>query len=321
MKAVYQTKYGKSEVLQYGEQSTPNIKPDEVLIDNHASSVNPRDWMIRSGRYQLQFLVPSFPLILGSDLAGDVIAVGAKVSGFKVGDRVFGMKNPSEGLASYAEKVAVSERNIALIPEGLSYLDAGGIPLCSLTAWQALVDKAAIKAGMEVMVIGASGGVGSYGVQIAHALGANVTAVCSAASSEMVTELGANKVIDYHQEDFTQSPESYDLIFDTIGRHSLSRCSKVLKSGGTYVSTVPSPKNLKAMATTKLASFFSAKNQKASVVMVKASGTDLGKIARLLASKEIKPVVDRVFPIQDVAKAHDYSRSLRAKGKIVLQIQ
>jgi len=321
MKAVYQTKYGKSEVLQYGEQSTPNIKPDEVLIDNHASSVNPRDWMIRSGRYQLQFLVPSFPLILGSDLAGDVIAVGAKVSGFKVGDRVFGMKNPSEGLASYAEKVAVSERNIALIPEGLSYLDAGGIPLCSLTAWQALVDKAAIKAGMEVMVIGASGGVGSYGVQIAHALGANVTAVCSAASSEMVTELGANKVIDYHQEDFTQSPESYDLIFDTIGRHSLSRCSKVLKSGGTYVSTVPSPKNLKAMATTKLASFFSAKNQKASVVMVKASGTDLGKIARLLASKEIKPVVDRIFPIQDVAKAHDYSRSLRAKGKIVLQIQ
>jgi len=321
MKAVYQTKYGKSEVLQYGEQNTPNIKPDEVLIDNHASSVNPRDWMIRSGRYQLQFLVPSFPLILGSDLAGDVIAVGAKVSGFKVGDRVFGMKNPSEGLASYAEKVAVSERNIALIPEGLSYLDAGGIPLCSLTAWQALVDKAAIKAGMEVMVIGASGGVGSYGVQIAHALGANVTAVCSAASSEMVTELGANKVIDYHQEDFTQSPESYDLIFDTIGRHSLSRCSKVLKSGGTYVSTVPSPKNLKAMATTKLASFFSAKNQKASVVMVKASGTDLGKIARLLASKEIKPVVDRIFPIQDVAKAHDYSRSLRAKGKIVLQIQ
>ena len=321
MKAVYQTKYGKSEVLQYGEQSTPNIKPDEVLIDNHASSVNPRDWMIRSGRYQLQFLVPSFPLILGSDLAGDVIAVGAKVSGFKVGDRVFGMKNPSEGLASYAEKVAVSERNIALIPEGLSYLDAGGIPLCSLTAWQALVDKAAIKAGMEVMVIGASGGVGSYGVQIAHALGANVTAVCSAASSEMVTELGANKVIDYHHEDFTQSPESYDLIFDTIGRHSLSRCSKVLKSGGTYVSTVPSPKNLKAMATTKLASFFSAKNQKASVVMVKASGTDLGKIARLLASKEIKPVVDRIFPIQDVAKAHDYSRSLRAKGKIVLQIQ
>ena len=321
MKAVYQTKYGKSEVLQYGEQNTPNIKPDEVLIDNHASSVNPRDWMIRSGRYQLQFLVPSFPLILGSDLAGDVIAVGAKVSGFKVGDRVFGMKNPSEGLASYAEKVAVSERNIALIPEGLSYLDAGGIPLCSLTAWQALVDKAAIKAGMEVMVIGASGGVGSYGVQIAHALGANVTAVCSAASSEMVTELGANKVIDYHHEDFTQSPESYDLIFDTIGRHSLSRCSKVLKSGGTYVSTVPSPKNLKAMATTKLASFFSAKNQKASVVMVKASGTDLGKIARLLASKEIKPVVDRVFPIQDVAKAHDYSRSLRAKGKIVLQIQ
>jgi len=321
MKAVYQTKYGKSEVLQYGEQSTPNIKPEVVLIDNHASSVNPRDWMIRSGRYQLQFLVPSFPLILGSDLAGDVIAVGAKVSGFKVGDRVFGMKNPSEGLASYAEKVAVSERNIALIPEGLSYLDAGGIPLCSLTAWQALVDKAAIKAGMEVMVIGASGGVGSYGVQIAHALGANVTAVCSAASSEMVTELGANKVIDYHHEDFTQSPESYDLIFDTIGRHSLSRCSKVLKSGGTYVSTVPSPKNLKAMATTKLASFFSAKNQKASVVMVKASGTDLGKIARLLASKEIKPVVDRIFPIQDVAKAHDYSRSLRAKGKIVLQIQ
>ena len=158
MKAIYQTKYGKSEVLQYGELDSPVIKANEMRIKNYASSVNPRDWLIRSGKYQLQILVPSFPLILGSDFAGEIIEIGSKVKGFKSGDNVFGMKNPSQGLATYSEEVVSRANNIALIPKGIFYTQAVGVPLCSLTAWQALVEKTGIKTGMKVLIIGASGG-------------------------------------------------------------------------------------------------------------------------------------------------------------------
>jgi NADPH:quinone reductase-like Zn-dependent oxidoreductase len=318
MKAIYQTKYGKSDVLEYGEQPTPQLKADEVRLKNHASSVNPRDWMIRNGRYQLQFLVPSFPLILGSDFAGEVLEVGAKVKGFKKGDKVFGMKNPLDGLATYAEQVVAPEKNIALMPENISYAEAAGVPLCSLTAWQALVH---IKKGMKILIIGASGGVGCFGIQIAKAFGGEVTAVCSRSNEAMVSELGASKVIDYHQQDFLKGYNSYDIIFDTVGRHNLAKCSPVLNLGGSYISTIPSPNNFKAMAGTKFKSLFSRNTKNAKVVMVKPIGSDLAKIAELISDGSIRAVIDQIFPIQQAAAAHDYSRSLHAKGKIILEIQ
>jgi len=287
MKAIFQTKYGKSGVLQYGEQTRPKLKANEIRIKNYASSVNPRDWMIRSGRYQLQFLVPSFPLILGSDYAGEVIEVGAKVKGFKSGDKVFGMKNPAEGLATYAEEVVASAKGMTLIPKGISYTEAAGVPLCSLTAWQALVEKAGMKKGCKVLIIGASGGVGSFGVQIASALGGEVTAVCSQKNAALVTDLGATKVIDYHQHDFLKSEGRYDIIFDTIGRHNLSKCSTKLNPGGTYVSTIPSPKNLKAMVITSINAMFSKACKKAKVVMVKAEGSDLEEVAKLISAGNV----------------------------------
>ena len=252
MKAVYQTKYGNSDVLQFGDQPTPELKPHQVRVANHATSVNPRDWMIRGGRYQLQFLVPSFPLVLGSDLAGEVIEVGKSVHNFKVGDRVFGMKNPTEGLATYAEQVAVSESNIAHIPEGLSFLDAASVPLCGLTAWQALVDKAHVQTGNKVLIIGASGGVGSFAVQIAKALVTEVTEDCSGDNTKLAEALWASKTIDYQQQYVLMGSDTYDVVFDTIGRHSFAKCDKVLNAGGRYVSTIPSPKNLKAMVLTQL---------------------------------------------------------------------
>lgn len=321
MKAVYQTSYGKSHVLQYGEQTSPDIKPNEVLVRNYASSVNPRDWLIRSGRYQLQFLVPKFPLILGSDLAGEVIEVGERVRNFKAGDRVFGMKNPSEGLGAYAEHVSVPEDNISLIPDGLSYVEAAGLPLCALTAWQALVDKGHITKGNKVLVIGGSGGVGSYAVQIAKALGAEVSAVCSVGNAQMVERLGASKIIDYKSTDFTKAADRYDVIFDTIGRHSLARCERILNSKGRYITTIPSPSNLLAMLMSNIQSPFSVNARKANVVMVKSCGEDLRQISHLVERAQVRPVIDQVFRIQDAAKAHDYSRSLRAKGKIILDIQ
>jgi NADPH:quinone reductase-like Zn-dependent oxidoreductase len=321
MKAVYQTKYGKSDVLQYGEQANPTPKANEIRVKNYASSINPRDWMIRRGRYQLQFLVPSFPLILGSDFAGEIIEIGSKVKGFKLGDKVFGMKNPSEGLATYSEEVVAPTKNMAIIPKGLSYTEAAGVPLCSLTAWQALVGKADMKKGLKVLIVGASGGVGSFGVQIAKALGGEVTAVCSQKNAAMVTDLGATKVIDYHQQDFLKSESRYDIIFDTIGRHDLSKCSPIMNPGGTYVSTVPSPKNLKSMVITKIQSFFFKSCKKAVVVMVKSDGSDLDEVAKLILAGSVKPVIDQVFPLQQASLAHDHSRSLRAKGKIILEIQ
>jgi NADPH:quinone reductase-like Zn-dependent oxidoreductase len=321
MKAIYQTEYGKSDVLQYGEQPTPVIKADEVRIKNHASSVNPRDWMIRSGRYQLQFLVPSFPLILGSDFAGEVLEIGSRVMGFKEGDKVFGMKNPSEGLATYAELVTAAEKSITLMPEGSSYIEAAGIPLCALTAWQALVQQGRMKKGMNILIIGASGGVGSFGVQIAKALGGKVTAVCSQTNESMVTRLGASEVVDYHQQDFLKANDCYDIVFDTIGRHNLTKCLPILNPGGSYISTIPSPSNLKAMVATKFTSLFSRNTKKAKIVMVKSAGSDLAEIAKLVSEGSLQPVIDQIFPIQQAAKAHDYSRSLRAKGKIILKIR
>jgi len=321
MKAVYQTKYGKSDVLQYGEQDSPVMKANEIRIKNYASSVNPRDWMIRSGRYQLQFLVPKFPLILGSDFAGEVTEIGKSVKSYEIGDKVFGMKNPSEGLATYASEVVVLAKNVTPMPNNISYNEAAGVPLCSLTAWQALVDKAGIKAGMKVLVIGASGGVGSYGVQIAKALGGKVTAVCSEKNTGLVTDLGAMKVIDYHQQDFLKEGSHYDIIFDTIGRHDLNKCALILNKGGTYVSTVPSPKNLKSMAATNLKSLFLKTTKKSTVVMVKSNSRDLAEVAKLISAGSVKPIIDQIFPLQQTSQAHDYSRSLRAKGKIVLEIQ
>ncbi|MDK9558235.1 NADP-dependent oxidoreductase [Marinobacter sp. M216] len=321
MKAVFQTAYGNSDVLQYGDQEAPEITANQVLVRNYASSVNPRDWLIRSGRYQLQFLVPKFPLILGSDLAGEVLKTGSRVKGFKLGDRVYGMKNPLEGLATYAEQVSVPARNLALIPGNLSYVEAAGVPLCGLTAWQALVDHANLKAGQQVLIVGASGGVGSYSVQIAKALGASVTAVCSGANAEMVKRIGAGRVIDYLQSDFTKENDRYDIILDTVGRHDLQRCAPVLKPGGYYISTIPSPKNLKPMAATRVRSLFSKTALRAEVVMVKPSGRNLQSVSDLIDRGAVIPLIDRVFPIEETAAAHDLSRSQRARGKIILDIQ
>ncbi len=321
MKAIYQTQTGKSDVLQFGEQDSPRLKANQIRIENHAASVNPRDWMIRSGRYQLQFLVPAYPLILGSDFAGKVVEVGRDVTRFKLGERVFGMKNPYRGLATYAEEVVAAEKNMAHMPKDFSYEQAAGMPLCALTAWQALVNQAQIQAGMKVLVIGASGGVGTYAVQIAKALGAEVTGVCSEVNHSMVSLLGARELIDYRESDFTKGEAQFDIVFDCIGRHSLERCAAILNPGGCYVSTIPSPKNFFAAAKSGLKSIFVRSTQKAKVVMVKPVSEDLARLSGMADKGQIEAVIDRVFPLEEAAAAHDHSRSLRAKGKIILKIR
>jgi NADPH:quinone reductase-like Zn-dependent oxidoreductase len=321
MQAIYQQRYGGSEVLTFGELPQPTIKPNQVLIEVHATSVNPRDWLIRSGKYQLQFLVPKFPLVLGSDVAGVVVAVGAKVKNFKQGDHVIALKNPSHGLATYAQYVAVDEYALALKPSIMSFEEAGGLPLCSLTAWQALADIAKLKQGDKVLIIGASGGVGTFAVQIAAALGAAVTAVCSTANHDLVLGLGATKAVDYKSENYKASLSGFDAVFDCIGRENLNTCRGLLNDGGIYVSTVPSPLNLKLTLLTTLKHRLWPNTKRAGVVMVKSRATDLKRITDLINRQQLRTVIDTTFPLAAAAQAHDLSRSLRAKGKIILKVR
>lgn len=321
MQAIYQQRYGGSEVLTFGELPQPTIKPHQVLVEVHATSVNPRDWLIRSGKYQLQFLVPSFPLVLGSDVAGIVVAVGAKVKNFKQGDHVIALKNPSDGLATYAQFVAVDEHALALKPSTMSFEEAGGLPLCSLTAWQALVDIAKLKQGNKVLIIGASGGVGTFAVQIAAALGAVVTAICSTANHDLVLGLGATKAVDYKIENYKTSLSGFDVVFDCIGRESLNTCRHLLNDGGIYVSTVPSPLNLKLTLLTTLKHRLWPSTKRVGVVMVKSRATDLRQITDLIHHQKLRTVIDTTFPLAAAAQAHDLSRSLRAKGKIILKVR
>ena len=321
MKAIFQNKYGSSDVLMYGDLPQPAIGRHQVLVEVYASSINPRDWLIRSGRYQLQFLVPAFPLVLGSDISGVVVAVGASVTRFKPGDPVFGMKNPAQGLGAHAEFAAVNEASLASKPQSLDFDAAGGMPLCSLTAWQALVDIADVQRGKRVLIIGASGGVGTFAVQISKALGAVVTGVCSATNHALVKSLGADYAIDYKADDFKNMGSTYDIIFDTIGRESLASCKGVLAAGGMYVSTIPTPKNLVAALASKVKHAVFKSSKRCGVVMVKPCHTSLEKIAALVQKGQIITVVDSVFPLMDAKKAHDLSRSLRAKGKVVLHVK
>ena len=321
MKAVYIERFGPSEVLAYGDRPRPAGKPDEVLIEVRAAGVNPRDWLIRSGRYQLRWFLPSFPLILGSDVSGVVAEVGERVESFEPGDEVYAMQPSSRGFGGYAELAAIAELAVALKPSKLSFEQAAGVPLAGLTAWQALRGNARMQAGDKVLVVGASGGVGHYAVQIAKALGAEVTGVCSTANVDLARRLGADRVIDYKKERFTDVADGFDVVFDTIGRESLRTCAPVLRPGGTYVSTMPGAGTFLEMARSRLASALSRRARRSEVVLVRSRGSDLEAMARSIEAGELTTVVDTVYPLAEAAKAHDRSRTLRTRGKLILKVR
>ncbi len=321
LKAVYIERYGPSEVLTYGDRPRPVPKPDEILIEVHAAGVNPRDWLIRSGRYQFRWLLPRFPLILGSDVAGVVVEVGEQVVRFEPGDKVYAMVPSSRGFGGYAEYAAVPDPAATWIPESMSFEEAAGVPLAGLTAYQALARNANMGPGERVLVIGASGGVGHYAVQIALGFAAQVTGVCSNANIEMVRRLGAMRVIDYKQEHFSDVARGFDVVFDTIGRESLRTCAPVLKPGGTYVTTIPGVGTMLAMARSRLAGRFSRQALRSEVVLVEADGTDLEAMTILAEAGELSTIVDSVYPLEEAAKAHDRSRTFRTRGKLILKVR
>ena len=312
MKAVVIRRYGAAEVLQYEDVEQPKIEPTQLLVKVRASSVNPIDWKIRQGMLSL-IIGNKFPKILGFDVAGDVVEVGSGVTRFKPGDPIYGSTSFPGG--GYAEFAAIPENLATLKPTNLSYEEAAAVPLAALTALQALPDQGNIQTGQTVLINGAAGGVGIFAVQIAKALGAVVTGVSSTKNLDLVKSLGADRVIDYTQQDFAEDTAQYDIIFDAVGKRSLSETKKVLKPNGVYITTVPSPKVLLESVLTAF-----LPGRKAKFLFEKPNAKDLLFLKELIEAGKIRAVIDRTYPLQELAAAHGYSETGRAVGKIAIAV-
>lgn len=323
MKAVVNTQYGSPDVLQFVEVAKPVPAANEVLIKIHATTVETTDAIFRGGkvfsaRLATGMMKPKDP-IPGSEFAGEVEAVGDAVTRFQVGDRVFGTAAPKVG--AHAEYISLPEDSaIALIPDHLSAAEAVSIHPGAMTALPNIKGVANIQPGQRILIIGASGSIGASAVQLASHFGADVTGVCSTANVEMVKSLGANRVIDYKKEDFTQSQGKYDVVFDTVGKSSFSQAKRVLKPDGIYLTTVLSPTILLQMLWT---SKFGRK--KAQLVFAGLRSTEekngyLTLLLDLVASGKFKPVIDRCYRFEQIAEAHRYVETGRKKGTVVLTL-
>jgi len=317
MKAVAIRNYGSPEVMNIEEIGQPAVADDELLVRVRYSSVNPIDWKIRNG--SLRLLVRSrFPMTLGFDIAGEVVDEGRSVRGFKGGDRVLGMLSLGQR-GAYAEYVRTRENNVVMMSGNIDFREAAAIPLAGLTAYQALHGKGRIRSGQTVLINGASGGVGSFAVQIARAAGASVTAVCGTNNIELVKTLGAERVIDYRKQDFTQSPERYDIIFDAVGMLSFFKVRRNLTDSGRYVTTLPNVSIIVGFVVIPVLSLFGYR-KKSAFVSVKPDSADLGRLMLLVKEMKLIPLIDRVFGFEEIREAHAYSEKGHARGKIVIRI-
>lgn len=320
MRAVLLPESGDMDVLRVESLAVPAVGPHDVLVRVRAASVNPRDWMIRAGTYPFRRTLPSFPFVLGSDVAGTIVQVGARVDDWSVGNDVFAMVPTTYGFGGYAEYAAVPAKSLALKPADATFEDAAAVPLAGLTALQAIRDDGRMKPGNRVVVVGASGGVGHYGVQIAKALGAStVVGVCSERNADMVRELGADRVIDYRSESFLDAlkdDEPYDLVFDAIGRHSLAKCKKIMSRRGAYVTTVPSA----GIVFDAVRTFVWRFGRTARIVLVASRGEDLALMASWMESGQLHSVVDQTAPLEGYADLLGHSRTFRTRGKNVFVI-
>jgi len=323
MKAVTYCEYGSPEVLRLEDVEKPVPDDDPILVRVHAAAVNPLDWHFMRGtpylgRFGMGLRKPK-DTRMGVDYAGVVESVGRNVTQFKPGDEVFGGKS-----GAFAEYVAVrADRAVVLKPANLSFEQAAAIPVAAVTALQGLRDQGGIRPGQRVLVNGASGGVGTFAVQIAKALGAEVTGVCSTKNVAMVTSIGADHVIDYTREDFTSGTQRYDLIVDNVGNHSLSALRHVLTPAGKYVMIGgpagrwldPLPRAASAFVYSRFVS------QDMRFFIASLNGKDLTTLRDLAGAGRLTPVIDRRYPLSDVREAIRYLETGHARGKVVLTMQ
>jgi NADPH:quinone reductase-like Zn-dependent oxidoreductase len=312
--------YGGADRLQVREVDRPEPGPGELRIRVRAAGVNPVDWKIRRGDLRL-ILRSKLPMILGGDVAGEVDAVGPGVSRFGPGDPVVALLDLARGGGGYAEFAVCPESAAARRPEAWSVEEAASVPIAGLTALQSLRDLGRLPegGGGSVLVNGASGGVGTFAIQIAKAMGARVVGTCSASNEGLVRGLGADEVIDYRLEDFTRRDDRFDVVLDASARSSFGRSSRVLKPGGAYVSTLPSP-GLFAWKGALPVLRLLGNRKRAHFVLVSALGEDLAFLGRLGDEGRLRPVIDRVFPLEEVRQAHERSETGHPAGKVVLRI-
>jgi len=313
MKATLIDKYGGNEVVEVRDVPQPQPGSNDVLIRVHAAAINPLDWKIRSGVVKI-FTGQTFPKILGSECAGEVVATGSRVRRFSQGDQVIGFTGIKR-LAAFAEYVCAPERTTFPKPVDITFAQAATIPIAGLTALQALRDLGRLAAGQHVLINGASGGVGTFAVQIARIFAAKVTAVCSGANSELVQGLGADRVIDHTREDFTKGSERYDLIFDAVAKTPFAACKRVLAPKGIYVTTLPT---FAVLLNQFLTGHLTSK--KARLVVVRPNTRDMEWMKGQIEAGRIRIVIDREYPLEQIREALAYSEAWRAKGKVVVKI-
>ena len=306
MHAVVVHQFGGPEELKYEETADPVMNPDDVLIKIYATSVNPVDWKIRKGDRKG---AGKFPMILGRDVSGVVERVGSEVTDFQPGDEVYANPDISRP-GTYAEYIAVRTSEIALKPVTIGHESAAAIPLAGLTAWQGIFDHGGLQSGQNILIHGAAGGVGSMAVQLAKWKGAYVIGTASAQNAAFLKQLGADEVIDYKNEDFSEKLKDLDVVFDTIGGDVQTKSLKVLKPGGILVSTV----GIKDEEALK------AKGLRGAQYMAHPSADQLQQLADLVDTGKIKPVVFKIFSLKEIEEADRLSEEGHSRGKIVLMV-
>lgn len=332
MKAACINAYGSDRVLELREFPDPRPGAHDVLVKIHAASVNPIDFKIRDGKLRI-LRSQQFPLILGHDCAGEIIQLGERVSKFKIGDRVF--SRPRNGrIGTFAELIAIDQTEVALMPLNVTYEHAASIPLVGLTSWQALIDIAQLRRGQKILVQAGSGGIGTFAIQLAKHLGAEVWTTTSSKNFDFVKSLGADHVIDYHKSSVEDEVADVDVVFDTLGGEALTKSFSITKRGGWVVSISgrPDHRTAKDMGlglwkTLLLGMVGLTSNLRADhadvnyrFLFMQSSGDELAQIAKLTNEGIIKPVVDKIFPFAECQAAIEYSSSGKARGKIVVSI-
>lgn len=332
MKALILKRYGRPDQIAFADIPRPTIKPDEILVQVHAAGLNPIDTMIPKGTFK-PILRLQLPVTMGSDLAGVVVEVGSRVTRFKPGDSVFA-STFELGTGSLAEFAAVPESAAAIKPENLDFVQAASIPMVGLTSWQALKERAGLKPGQKVFIPAGSGGIGTFAIQLAKHLGAQVGTTTSTGNVELVRSLGADEVIDYKKQEFEDVLQDYDVVLGTIRGDGIEKSLQILKPNSRVVSLIGPPDA--AFASARGMNFFMTfvfglmsgkiirqarkRGIAYSFLFAHPDGRQLAEIGELLNAGRIHPVIDKVFPFDQAKEALAYLEKGRAKGKIVVQM-
>lgn len=332
MQAALIRSYGGPDAIEIANLPDPTPAPNELLVRVHAASVNPIDWKIARGKVKL-ILPYKLPLILGSDVSGEVIAIGSAVTGFAPGDAIYGRVDKLH-IGTFAEQITVNAQDVVKKPAQLSHVEAAALPLVGLTSWQVLSELGQIGPNQRVLIHAGAGGIGTVAIQIAKALGAYVITTASAKNHELVRSLGADQIIDYHREDFSQLLSGVDLVFDTIGGQTLKDSFRVLKPGGKLISIahLPDTESLKnfdtpayACALLWLMNWPMRRLAKQHNVLyrywfMRPDGVQMAKLSELVETGRLKPIIDRCYPLEKTADAFRYLEAGHARGKVVIEV-